>query len=236
MGGKSARLKKSKFLSQTIFYPFVSIISDFKEKNRLETENKNLQNLIALSTIKINILRKKLTKYKETSNLDFDKNYNYTIASVVGYNNSFLDKTLLIDKGYDNHIKTDMPVLDYRGIIGKIISVGRNYSVVLPYTNSNFNLSVMVSKNDEQGILKSKIGGNVYVDYLPLDSEVSIGDTIITSNLSKIFPEGFPVGIVEKISISKDKMHETANLKMFNNPDALKSVIVLYYQKEKNYE
>jgi rod shape-determining protein MreC len=236
MGGKNKRVKKADLFSGTVFYPFIENINNFRKNKDLMLENAMLKNTIAANTIKINILKTKLDKYKDISGLNLDKTYDYKIANVIGYQNSFLEKTLLIDKGYYDNIKKDMPVLDYLGIIGKIITVAKNYSVVLPYTNSNFHISVMISKNNEQGILKSKIGGEIYVDYLSLDSEISIGDTVITSNLSKIFPEGYPVGVVEKISISKDKMHKIAKLKMFNNPNALKTVVILFYQKEDNYE
>ena len=235
-GGKQARLKKADMLSKTLFYPFLSSVSNFKNKKKLEKENGLIIKKLTQTTIQLQLLQNQLKELQNVQNFDFDKNYDYQIARVVGKGSSFLEKTLIIDKGCNYGIKKNYPVIDFEGIIGKIIAVANGYSIVLPYTNSNFHLSVMLKKNSEQGILKSNSSGTVFVDYLSLGSEIALGDTIVTSNLSTVFPEGFPVGTIKKIMISKDRMHKIAELKMFNNPAAIRTVIVIKYEKGKNYE
>ncbi len=236
IGGNNYRQKKANFLASKIFFPFFNSIKNFQDKRDLLQENYHLRKKLADSSLKLFNLQNYINKTKKISKINLRSNFDYIIAEVVGKGSVFYDNTLIIDKGKADGVKTNYPVIDFKGIIGKIISVGYDYSVVLPYSNSSFGLSVMLKKNNQQGILKSDAVGNVFVDYLDLNAEVSVGDTIVTSNLSEIFPTGFLVGRVKKIKISKDRMHKVADLEMFNNAGAVTTVIILKYKKDEYYE
>ena len=235
IGNTDSRQKKANFFGKTIFYPFLYSVAEFKNNKILKKNNAVLQMKVANKTLEIRKLKSDIAKYSELTDITFSKDYNFKIAEVVGYSNSFTEKNIIVNFGANNGIEKDFPVVSTNGIVGKVILVASNYSIILPYTNPNFKLSVKISRNNEQGILTANGVGDVFVDYLPLDSEVSLGDTIVTSNLSKIFPQGFSVGIVEKILTSKDKMHKVAKLKKINNPYAITEVIIISY-KEENYD
>ena len=63
-----------------------------------------------------------------------------------------------------------------------------------------------------------------------------LGDTIVTSNISTVFPKGFPVGIVTKLIEEPDKTHMSAQISTFTKPASLDQVIVLFCKKDTSYE
>ena len=94
----------------------------------------------------------------------------------------------------------------------------------------------MLKRNHLQGILSSDETGATFMKMLQLGSEINIGDTIVTSNISQIFPAGFSVGTVSKIREAADKVHIEAQVFPFENPERTEQLIVLLYKKDKNYE
>jgi len=67
-------------------------------------------------------------------------------------------------------------------------------------------------------------------------SEISLGDSIVTSYLSTIFPAEHFVGIVSKIQEAGDDFHMKVKIKSAIIPESLDKVAVLFYKKDLNYE
>jgi rod shape-determining protein MreC len=140
--------------------------------------------------------------------------------------------TLLINKGNRAGISGQEPVISNNGIIGKIMQVTNDKSIILPYHHPSFKLAIMTKQEKVQGILESDASGNSYMAFLRLNDEISIGDTIVTSHLSTIFPKGYPVGKVTKILTTQSKVHKKALLQRFVEPERVNQVAILI--KEKN--
>ena len=67
-------------------------------------------------------------------------------------------------------------------------------------------------------------------------SDINLGDTIVTSNISTIFPKGYPVGTVTKLIEAPDKVYMNAEISTFVNSACLDQVIIIFYEKDKKYE
>ncbi|RLC51150.1 MAG: hypothetical protein DRZ79_03265, partial [Candidatus Cloacimonadota bacterium] len=198
-GNENQRIKKANFLSKTLYYPFVNSVHRLDEIFRVNERNKFLAAELAKEVLKNNLLENKLQKFKQFG-LSFPiHSYNFVLAEIIAYSGSFKDKNLIINKGKTSGIEPDNPVISNNGIVGKIISVSPNYAVIMPFNHSDFKLGVMLKRNNVQGILASDENGKTYVTMLDRGSEINIGDTIVTSNISGIFPPRFPVGTVSKI-------------------------------------
>lgn len=55
-----------------------------------------------------------------------------------------------------------------------------------------------------QGILQADLNGKIYMNMIKIGSQISVGDTIVTSNLSDLYPKSYPVGMVSRIHESQD--------------------------------
>jgi rod shape-determining protein MreC len=78
-----------------------------------------------------------------------------------------------------------------------------------------------------QGILQADIGGKVSMNMIRLGSEIAVGDTIVTSNLSRLFPKGYPVGTVRRIKESQDNLFISAEVAPFTLIENLEHVFII---------
>ena len=236
LGNTEQRLQKARFLSKTLYLPLISSVNIVENLFKVKEENQLLVKEIANKTIYINNLENQLDMFEKIKVDYIFGHYDFCLADIIGYRGDFKERNFILNKGSIDDIKINYPVISSEGIIGKILSVSLNYAIVLPYTHSKFKLGVMLEKNNLQGMLESDIYGNTYMRLIKLGSDINLGDTVVTSNISSIFPRDFPVGVVTRLIESPDKIHMDAKISGFTNPASLDQVIVLEYKKDKNYE
>ncbi len=236
IGNNDDRLKKAQFLSKTIYFPLVNSIQKFNSLFDLKEKNQLLSEKLSEHTIRITELENILVEI-ENAKIDYDTgNYSHLLADIVGFKGEFKERCLIINKGKKNNIKLDYPVISNNGIVGKIIAVSHNYSIVLPLDHSRFELGIMSKRNHLQGIMKSDIFGNSYMTLIKPGSDIRVGDIIVTSQISSVFPKGFPVGKVVKLTENPADIFMSAKIQTYINPSELDQTIVLLYKKDKSYE
>ncbi|MBN1327045.1 MAG: rod shape-determining protein MreC [Candidatus Cloacimonetes bacterium] len=235
-GNHEQRTAKAAFLSKTIFYPFISTLHNIETTFNVKKENQQLTSELALQTLRIQALQMKLEDMEIPEVMEINPQYQFLLADIIAFRGNFEERIMVINKGSKNGLKKGYPVISSHGIAGKILTTSLNYAIVLPYNHSTFKLGVMLDKNELQGILESDIYGNTSMSLLPLGSDIQPGDLVVTSNLSLLFPKGFPVGTITRLSEASDKIHMKANIEGFTNPASLDKVIVLLYEKDLSYE
>ncbi len=236
LGNVEQRQKKANFLSKSVFFPFINSIDNIKENFKVKQKNKQLELDLAVKTIIINNLENELQKI-ENVNMNFETGVpEFILADVIGLSGNFKERNFIVNKGKKHNIKVDLPVISTDGIIGKIVSVSNNFSVIMPFDHTSFKLGVMTGNSKLQGLLEADIFGNCYMNMVKIGSEINPGDTIVTSHISTIFPKNYPVGIISQISEAADKVHINAKISPFTDPSGLDQVIILFYEKDKSYE
>ena len=116
------------------------------------------------------------------------------------------DNYLTINKGRRDGISAGMGVYSPDGVVGVVMVTGKRYSIVLPVLNGSSSISCKKKGSDSFGFLEWS-GGDPYVAQLkdmPYHSAVEIGDTIVTTGFSSVFPENVPVGTVAGVERSKN--------------------------------
>jgi len=161
------------------------IISEKKPIALLENENIELKNLISLS----------LTlpcEYKTA-----------TVLDRVYLNGKVME--LIIDKGRDDRIAENTPVISGFGLVGKVSEVSEKTAKVSVLGNPSFKVSVILPKTGDVGILTADKEGNLNIEYISCYSDVSIGDAIYTSGDGGIFPRGILVGRVLYVNMKGEE-------------------------------
>ncbi len=236
IGSNDDRLKKAQFFSKTIYFPLINSIQKFNSLFDLKEKNQILSKKLSEHTVKITELENILVEI-ENAKIYYDTgNYSHLLADIIGFKGEFRERCLILNKGKKNKIKLNYPVISNDGIVGKVISVSRNYSIVLPLDHSRFRLGVMSKRNHLQGIMKSDIIGNSYMTLIKPGSDIKVGDIIVTSQISSVFPKGFPVGVVTKLIENPADVFMSAKIKIFTNPSELDQTVVLFYEKDESYE
>jgi rod shape-determining protein MreC len=232
IGTEKQRLSKSKWLSSTLFFPFAKSLKIISLNHFLEQENKHLTNELMKTVIENNLLLQQIKK-TELFGSDFPE-IDFILIEIIGFGAALENATLLANKGEKDGIYEHAPVLTPNGILGKVIQTTKENSVILPYHHPSFKVAVMTKTIKVQGILESEMNGNTYMSLLQLNDEISIGDTIVTSHLSEIFPMGYGVGTVKKILTSHGKVHKKALIQRFVEPERVNYAAILKNRKVKN--
>ena len=127
-----------------------------------------------------------------------------TAAQVIGASGSDISRVLYIDKGSNDGLRQDMPVMTANGIVGKILRAFPSSSQVLLINDSSSGVGAILEKSRLQGVLKGTAAGDIVLEKVMADEQVQIGDRVITSGGDQIFPKGLPIGTVRKVSAGPD--------------------------------
>ena len=120
-------------------------------------------------------------------------------AQVIGTGGADQSQVLYIDKGLDDGLQQDMPVITADGIVGKVKDVFPHTSQVLLVTDPTSGVGVILQTTRIRGILRGRAWGQLQVVDISPDSRVKAGEPIVTSGGDQIFPRGLAVGTVEKV-------------------------------------
>ena len=131
---------------------------------------------------------------------------------------SMVDNYITLDKGSSSGIRSEMGVVDGNGIVGIVYETSPSYSVVISVLNSKSNISCKIIGSDYFGYLKWEHGDSryAYLKDLPRHAEFNLGDTVVTSGFSTVFPEGRMVGTVDDMSDSNDGLSYLLKIKLIS--------------------
>ncbi len=140
--------------------------------------------------------------------------YSAFYAKVLFRDPSMLAEYLIIDKGRNSGFRINMPVVisgddaDRLTLIGKIVEVGGDYSRVQVITAKNFYVGAKTLDTGYIGVLKGQgsWNQNLALNYIPVESRTTIGEPVVTSGESEIYPEGLYIG--EITGIGQNVMEE----------------------------
>lgn len=116
------------------------------------------------------------------------------IATGAGANS----RVVFVDRGSLSGVMRGMSVVTPDGIVGKVIASYPTASEVLLIVDPDFAAGVMSSKG-VRGNLKGQGTTQCRVDYVPLEDKIEVGEMLYTSGDDRIFPRGFPAGIVKSV-------------------------------------
>lgn len=125
-------------------------------------------------------------------------------AQVIGSCGSDLSQCIYIDKGSNDGIGADMAVITAGGIVGKVLHVYPSTAQVLMINDQSSGAGAFMEKSRLQGVLRGTPDGELMLDSVMSDEQVTPGETILSSGGDQIFPKGLPVGTVKSVSPGKE--------------------------------
>jgi len=126
-------------------------------------------------------------------------------AQVISTTGSEFSRAIYIDKGSNDGIRPDMPVVTPEGIVGKVLRViSGNTSLVLLISDPTSGAGVILEKSRLRGVLKGSPNGATMMNDVMSDEKVQVGEQVITSGGDRIFPKGLPVGTVAAVGPGQD--------------------------------
>jgi rod shape-determining protein MreC len=133
---------------------------------------------------------------------EFDSVYRFIPAQIISNSVNRPFNYLTLNKGRKHGIKPDMGIISARGIVGVVGQVSESYAMGLSVLNQRWSISAKLKKNGYYGSLIWD--GMDYrvasLTEIPLHVDIAVGDTVVTSGYSSIFPEGILVGTINNFS------------------------------------
>lgn len=150
-------------------------------------------------------------------------------ANVINNSLTNADNYITIDKGEKDGIRTEMGVVDANGVVGIVYMTSAHYSVVISLLNSKSNLSCKIMGSDYFGYLKWEHSDSryAYLKDLPRHALFNLGDTVVTSGYSTVFPAGVMVGTVDDMSDSHDGLSYLLKVKLATDFGKVSTVRIL---------
>ncbi|WND41226.1 rod shape-determining protein MreC [Pasteurella multocida] len=206
------------------------------DTNKLQIENRVLRDqlreknadLLLLDQLKVENQRLRLLLNSPLRTDEYKK-----IAEVLTAETDVYRKQVVINQGQRDGAYVGQPIIDEKGIVGQLISVGENTSRVLLLTDVTHSIPVQVLRNDVR-LIASGTGRNdeLSLDHVPRSVDIVKGDLLVTSGLGGRFLEGYPVAIVESVSRDGQNYFATITAKPLASIERLRYVLLLWPTNE----
>ena len=182
---------------------------DAVSRTRLMDENRQLRNELLVANARLtrlstaaadNVQLRALLGVAETRGLDVQ------LAPILDIDLDPSRQRLVLDAGSGDGVRMGQPVIDAGGLMGQIIRVTPTHSTVLLLTDPDHAVPVVIARSGVRLIAYGRgRSDQLELADIPLNSEVKVGDVLVTSGLGGRFPAGFPVGTV--IALRPDDSH-----------------------------
>ena len=161
--------------------------------------------------------------------LELLNSFHLVPAKVVANSVDKADNLITIDKGSADGIHKDMGVVSGTGIVGIVYLTSEHYSIVIPVLNSKSNISCMIQGRGYFGYLRWKGGSSqlAYLEDVPRHAHFKLGDYVVTSGYSAVFPPGMMVGRILHVFNSADGLSYRVQLKLSTDFARLRDVCVI---------
>lgn len=153
----------------------------------------------------------------------------YVPAKVIGMSTNKQHNYLTINKGTCDSIAVDMGVICRDGVVGIVSAVGEKYALVVPLIHTQMNVSCELKKNGYAGGTQWNGRNYRYVQMTDISRHIAVneGDTVVTSGLTPVFPEGIMIGVVENTELGDGDNYHRTTLRLSTDYRALKYVQVI---------
>ncbi|MCL2403047.1 MAG: rod shape-determining protein MreC, partial [Coriobacteriia bacterium] len=148
-------------------------------------------------------------------------------ASVIGLPSSSYERIIVLNRGTRDGVDLAMPVVTAQGLLGSTIEVGPNYSKVRLITDQNSGVAALVQRDRQLGTVQGSLGGELRLNFIPVDATIEPGDRVLTSGLGGVFPKGLIIGEVIRTDGDHNTLYQTISVRSTVNLDRLEEVLIL---------
>jgi len=182
----------------------------------VRAENKRLQKLVDSYLVELGEYREGYSSYLHLEKLlEFKDKLGFKpmAARVVGKEPAYWYQTIVVDRGESDDVLEGMIALAPGGVVGQVIHTAENYSKILLANAPSSAIDAMVQKNRIRGILKGAGEKGYVLHYVLKNTDIAVGDHIVTAGIGGIFPAGIPLGVVSLVRKKRRGMFQEIEVK-----------------------
>lgn len=139
---------------------------------------------------------RELIDYQDKSELD-----TITPAAVIGRSADHWWQQMIVNKGSSDNVKAGDIVTGPGGLVGRITVVTPNTARVLLVSDPSSQIGAKVSRSRSTGYIRGEADTQATMFFFEKVPDVKVGDVIVTSSFSRLFPQGVPIGRIASIDL-----------------------------------
>jgi rod shape-determining protein MreC len=218
------------FLAQSVH----SVWDRYLALRDMKEENQDLRRLVGELSAKYDNLKtlyietdKKNKRLEDILGFVEESSYELIPARVIGRDASIVAGAIIIDRGFSDGIKQNMPVITPRGVVGLVLTVSKNSSRVMLISDKNSSIDVILQENRTMGILEGSVDGTINLIYVDRKVPVKTGEVLVTAGLGGIFPKGLLVGEVSEVKKYASDMFARITVRPTADLGSLEEVLII---------
>lgn len=151
------------------------------------------------------------------------------IAEVLSVYSHPFSHQVVLNKGSNDGVVEYQPVIDEKGVVGQIVSVGPTSSRAILISDNTHAISVRSERTGARTVVEGLGQSDMLrVIHLPLSTDIREGDRLLTSGLDGRFPEGYPVAEVTQVIKEASQPFMTVYARPYASLDRIRHVLILW--------
>jgi rod shape-determining protein MreC len=204
------------------------LVSDLNRENeRLKHELASLKLLVVQQTQQV---RENL-QLRALLELPKHPEWHYITAEIIGRHRRFGDDVWIINKGEKHGLRPDLGVIGREGVLGVVFQTHPYSAKIKSLPNPGTVVACMDLKSKYMdGFIEGRGSlTSCFLKNIPTYEPFQLGDTIVTSGMDRLFPQGLPIGILERLEGS-DGLFQTGTVRFSADFSRQDQVFVLLQQ------
>ena len=215
------RQTQAAILSEMYYF----VVSPFQSQEQLTLENRLTNARILELEQQVTELEQQNQQLKQLLNYSSTQTTKTITAPVISRGSDRWWEQVTLGKGSQNNIKPGFIVSGIGGLVGRITSVTPHTSKVLLISDDTSRVGAVISRSRQLGYVQGEKASSVVMHFFEEVTGIKPGDQIVTSNLSKLYPPGLPIGKVKPQKLKEEAVSEI-EIELTAPIDVLEWVIV----------
>lgn len=173
----------------------------------------------------------------ESEEIDYPEGTEFIVARVIAKSPSQWQAWVLINKGTDDGLEVDMPVVGAtptvgesvmgKGLVGKIVQVDPHTARIQLIVDSQSKVSAKIQASRAEGSVHGSMQGRLSMEYVDRDLAVDAKRVVVTSGYGGVYPSGVPIGVVSSVGEETINIYKEIEIQPFVDFRVLEEVMVL---------
>ena len=205
--------------------------TNLASREELISENKKLyaeqlQKELALQ--RLASLEQENIRLREILNASLSINNSFQIARIISTNTNPFRHLVVINKGEQDGAYNGQVLVDSNGVIGQILQTNFLSAKVILISDTDHALPVEINRNGFRAIAQGNGSfESLNIPFIPNNADIKIGDLLMTSGLGGKFPNGYPVAIIDSISLNPTQQFADVTAKPMASLNQVREVILI---------
>jgi rod shape-determining protein MreC len=148
-------------------------------------------------------------------------------AALLYQGQNWFAQRITLDQGGGAGLRAGLPVVDAAGLVGQVNRVYPGSSDVMLVSSPEQLTPVLIERTGQRGLAAGSGRGQLELRYMPAQTDIQVGDRLLTSGIDRVYPAGIPVARVSRVSRSQSSPYLRVDCLPLAGLDRSRAVLVL---------